>query len=444
MCHLVLSSPRQWISEAMFKTSSTPLMNRTGSAFVVTRLLGFMVVVLIAFLAIGLNLVVLPLHVHQDLGLSTFVVGLVSGSQFGAALLSRVWAGTYSDTRGAKRAVIAGLLGAGSAGLVYVLSLAFARSPVASVSVLLVGRAILGASESFIITGALAGGLGAAGPRQTGKVMAWIGTAMYAAFTLGAPLGTMLYESAGFVAIALATIALPLVSLLIVAPMHAVTASVAQRPSVAKVITAVWVPGVGLALSSAGFGAVMVFVALLFAARGWTLAWLPITAFAAAFILARVLLGHLADRLGGAKVALVSVLIEATGLAIIWRAPTASVAVIGAVLTGLGYSLIYPAFGLEAVRRAPAGSQGLATGAYTSFLDLALGIASPLMGLLGAHAGLDTVFLASALCVLGAAVVALRLLRPPQRRIFDESASPSGVRVPGSCATFHASSSDRT
>jgi len=52
-----------------------------------------MAVVLIAFLIIGLALPVLPLHVHQDLGFGAFIVGLVTGSQFGASLLSRVSAG---------------------------------------------------------------------------------------------------------------------------------------------------------------------------------------------------------------------------------------------------------------------------------------------------------------------------------------------------------------
>src|SRR6185436_9091343 len=41
----------------------------------------------------GVALPVLPLHVHGGLGLGTFVVGLVTGSQFVASLVSRVWAG---------------------------------------------------------------------------------------------------------------------------------------------------------------------------------------------------------------------------------------------------------------------------------------------------------------------------------------------------------------
>jgi MFS family permease len=81
-----------------------------------TALLPIMGAVFIAFLVIGMGMPVLPLHVHQGLALSTFIVGLVAGTQFGAAILSRVWAGRYADESGAKRAVIAGLVIAAGGG----------------------------------------------------------------------------------------------------------------------------------------------------------------------------------------------------------------------------------------------------------------------------------------------------------------------------------------
>lgn len=49
-------------------------------------------------------------------------------------------------------------------------------------------------------------------------------------------------------------------------------------------------------------------------------------------------------------------------------------------------------------------------GAYTAFLDLTLGLASPALGLIGGVAGLGTVFLASTLSVLCAAPIAMHLL----------------------------------
>jgi predicted MFS family arabinose efflux permease len=98
-------------------------------------------------------------------------------------------------------------------------------------------------------------------------------------------------------------------------------------------------------------------------------------------------------------------------LALIWIAPFSTLALAGAAITGFGYTLVYPGFGVEAVRRAPAENRGLATGAYTAFLDLALGVANPALGLVAARAGVSAVFLVSALVVLSAAVLALRLTR---------------------------------
>jgi hypothetical protein len=54
-------------------------------------------------------------------------------------------------------------------------------------------------------------------------------------------------------------------------------------------------------------------------------------------------------------------------------------------------------------------------GAYTAFLDLSLGLASPALGLVATHAGLGSVFLVSTLVVLSGAVVAMRLLAAPAR-----------------------------
>src|SRR5881296_4018560 len=214
----------------------------------VADLLPIMGVLFIAFLIIGLAMPVLPLHVHQGLGLSTFVVGLVAGSQFAASLFSRLWAGRHSDSRGAKHAVVAGLLLAAVAGLLYLLSLRFVSKPEISVTILLLGRALLGAGESFIITGAQSWGLALSGAQNTGKVLAWMGTAMYAAFALGAPAGTTLYGSFGFTAIALATTIVPLAALLLVASLRRVAPTARSRPAFSKVVSAVWLPGAGLPL----------------------------------------------------------------------------------------------------------------------------------------------------------------------------------------------------
>lgn len=358
-------------------------------------------VVFIGFLIVGFAMPVLPLHVHDGLGMSSFVVGLVAGSQFVASLLSRVVAGQFSDSRGPKRAVAIGLIGATFSGGLYLLSLAFRETPVMSVGVLLVGRALLGAAESFIITGALGWGFGLAGVTHTGKVIAWVGSAMFAAFAVGAPMGNVLYASFGFFGVAVATLAMPLATLVMLTRAPTVPARQAKKASASRVLSSTLLPGAGLAASSLGFGAITAFVSLLYMHNGWGAGWQAFSAFAVALILMRALFGHLPDKLGGPKVAMVSILIEGAGQLLLWMASSATVALLGAALTGLGYALVYPAFGTEVVRKAPPDSKGLAMGSYTACLDLTLGVGSPLLGVVGGHAGLPSVFLVSA----GAAVV---------------------------------------
>src|SRR6266704_3334518 len=209
-----------WTNKEPFSMALMTSPEQVTTPSLTAALLPIMGVVFVAFLVIGVAMPVLPLHVHQGLGLSTFVVGLVAGSQFAASLVSRVWAGRHADSRGAKHTVVVGLVAAAAAGLLYLLSLRFVSTPATSVTILLLGRALLGAGESFIVTGAQSWGLTLAGPQNTGKVLAWMGTAMYAAFALGAPAGTALYAGYGVAAIALATTLVPLATLMLVWPLR--------------------------------------------------------------------------------------------------------------------------------------------------------------------------------------------------------------------------------
>ena len=112
-------------------------------------------------------------------------------------------------------------------------------------------------------------------------------------------------------------------------------------------------------------------------------------------------------------------------------APVPSVVRSLAPITGTGYSLVYPGFGLEAVRHAPPEAKGLAMGAITAFLDLALGVAAPALGLVADHSGLSSVFLVSTIVTLAAAVVAMRLRRAPSAARFDTEILMQGTVLYG-------------
>lgn len=385
-------------------------------------LLPITIAVFLGFLTIGMQMPVLPLHLHQRLGMGPLVIGLVVGWQFVVALLSRAWAGNLADMRGPKRAVMIGCLLAASSGLVYLASLGFVDAPVTSVWMVVIGRALLALGESLIATGALGWSFGLVGPQNAGKVMVWIGIAIYGAYALGAPFGVAVNSQWGFAGIAVAVAIVPFLALAVTSGVRGVAPSATRRTPFYTALGAVLLPGTGLALSSVGFGLITAFIALLFAVKHWGNASLAFSAFGAAFIGARILFGHLPDKVGGAKVALVSVAIEAVGQLLIWSADSASTAYLGAALTGFGYSLVYPGFGIEAVRRAPPQTRSLAMGAYVAFMDIALGATSPLAGALASAQGLASVYLAGAIAVSLALIVAAVLL---------SRSTPSGATAAG-------------
>src|SRR4051812_12542698 len=234
---------------------------------------------------------------------------------------------------------------------------------------------------------------------------------MYIALAGGAPIGSLLYGAYGFSSIGLATMGIPLLALLLVVQLKSVAPLAHARTDFRKVASAVFLPGVGMAFASLGYGAMIAFAVLDFTERGWQPAWLSFTLFALALILARICFGGLPDRMGGARAAMIFVTLQSAGMALIWLAPSAPLGFAGAALTGFGYAFVYPGLGMEAVHRVPVESRGTAMGVYTAFLDLALGVLSPLLGLLAGVAGLASVFGVSALLALCTAPIAARLRR---------------------------------
>jgi MFS family permease len=366
-------------------------------------------IVFMEFLAMGLPLPILPVHVHGTLGFGSFVVGLAIAAQAWATLSTRHGAGTWSDQRGPRGAALLGLSLSGAAGAAYALSYAV-PSPSASLAVLLAGRVLLGVGESLVVTGALSWGIALAGRERSGVVMAWVGIAMYGALAAGAPLGTWLYARLGFVGMSCAAALAPLAALAVVG----IAPVVRQPPGGARlpfrrVIGLIWLPGLGLMLSALGFGAIAAFSTLRFAKEGWSHAALAMTAFGSAYVIARLLLGRLPDKLGGARVAIASTAVATVGQLAMWLASSGPMAVGAAALTGLGFSLAFPSFGIEAIRRVPPQNRGAALGAYTACFDAALGLGVPVLGMVVAGLGYGAAFGVAALTAFAALSIAVAL-----------------------------------
>jgi MFS family permease len=203
-----------------------------------------------------------------------------------------------------------------------------------------------------------------------------------------------------------ACIATPIIAAIIAIAATSYTTPAGERLPFYRVIGQIWREGLSLMLQGVGLSTLTAFAWLYFAAHAWTHPGLVMTAFGIGFILVRVALGSLPDRLGGYRVGLWSLVTEAVGQAMVWRAPNEITALAGALVTGLGCGLVFPALGVEALKRVLPANRGSAMGAFVAFLDIAYGFAGPAAGLIAGDFGYAAVYsLGGASALLGAALI---------------------------------------
>ena len=357
----------------------------------------------VAYFCIGAPLAILPSYLHLQLGISTLMAGLLVSLQFIATFASRPRAGHLADTIGPRRTVRYGLMACAASGALMMLAAWLRHSLWLSLGTLALSRLTLGTGESLSSTGATLWGIGRVGGEHTARVISWNGVATYSAIAAGAPLGVLAAGAWGFGAVGAIIFLLCCVSLAVATRMESTEPFHGRRLPIGRILAGVTPYGLALALGGTGFGVIATFITLYFVQRGWQGAALSLTVFGSCFVGVRLLFARTIDSYGGFAVAIVSFCIEVAGLALLGLGRSQALAYVACGMVGLGFSLIFPALGVEAANRFPESVRGSVLGVYTAFADLSLFLVGPLAGAVIHGFGYPALFLGTS----GAVAVAL-------------------------------------
>jgi len=393
--------------------AATISMDRSSASGVTLRILPTSLQILLCYFAIGLPMAVLPSVVHLQLHFNTVLAGLAISAQYVATVVSRPQSGRMADSAGARRTVLFGLLICGASGICLFFSGFLMAAPLACLGLILISRLILGYGESWLATGSSLWGIGRVGPEHTAQVISWSGICSYGGLAIGAPVGVWIDRTWGLHGVGVVSVLTSCIGLLTAWPIGEIEIPKGEPLAFRQVLNRVLPHGMSLALATTGFGTIASFMVLFYAHRHWSNAAFALTTFGAFFILARLLFSRSINRWGGFPVAVVCLSVEVAGLACLWIAGQPAVAFAGAALTGFGFSLVFPALGVEAVNRVTVENRGSALGIFTAFADLSLGLTGPLVGLIVAGLGYSPIFLFAGLMAAVALGLTLVLHRHP-------------------------------
>jgi MFS family permease len=389
--------------------TATPPVSSNGGAW---QIISFTSLSFVVYLAIGLPLAILPEYVHMRMGYHASLAGLVVSIQYIATFLSRPWAGRISDRKGAKISVLWGMGACTLSGMLLLTAAVLHRNPAwLSLTSLIASRLVLGVGESLGSTGATLWGISSAGPEHTAKVISYNGVSTYGALALGAPLGVVMETHWGLTSVAILTIIICAIAYVWAALKPPVPVTPGEHLPFRSVLGRVMPHGAGLALGGVGYSALATFVTLFYASRRWDGAALCLTAFGFAFIATRLMFIRTIGTFGGFPVTKVCLVIESFGVLLLWLSVSPWMALGGAALAGAGYSLVFPALGVEAVERVPVENRGTALSVYTVFADVSFFMVGPVAGAVIGAFGYASVFLFAWICVLTALAIVLILAR---------------------------------
>ncbi|MBN9385505.1 MAG: MFS transporter [Chitinophagaceae bacterium] len=379
------------------------------------KIVGYVAFTFLAYFIIGLALPILPVFVTHDLGYSTMIAGIVISTQYIMTFLCRGYAGSIVDKKGPKLAIMRGMIGFTISGAILVMVHLLGGYPAISLAILACTRLITGFGEGLVGSSPINWAILATGEENTARAISFNGIASYGALAAGAPCGVIIQRHFGLGTVGILIVAVGLLGIAYARYKPALKAGAGkQRQPFVKVLRQVAPYGTCMALGGLGFGGISTFITLYYASLHWQGAVLCLCLFSMLFITGRLTFPNAINRFGGLRTSIVCLSVETLGLFVLWQATVPFAAAAGAGLAGLGFSLVYPALGVEAVRLVPSSNKGTALAAYGLFIDLSLGVTGPLLGAFAGHFGMRHIYAFAMLMVLSGLALAIGRYRRPE------------------------------
>jgi len=370
---------------------------------------GVFAATLVAFLAIGAVLPILPRYVQGPLDGGDVAVGIVTGAFAFAAVIGRPIGGRLADRWGRKPVVLLGMAICTAAACLYYLPFGVAG--------IVFARLVLGLGDGWVYTASATWIVDLAPEERRGQAIGMFGMAIWGGLSIGPLFGELLLSIGSYEAVWAFAAATPLIAAAMVARLPETLPGAAPAPAGAPappgpatgprwrawLPEGVALPGSALLLGNIGYAAFAGFVVLHLDEEGIGHGSAAFVAFAVAVVLGRLVLGGIPDRYGARPAALGAGALEASGLVIIALAGSLPVAFAGALVMGLGFSLLFPALAMVAIAAHPPERRGAVLGAFTAFFDIGVGIGGPLAGGIATVAGYPEAFLVAAGCAVVAA-----------------------------------------
>jgi MFS family permease len=186
-------------------------------------------------------------------------------------------------------------------------------------------------------------------------------------------------------------------------------------PSRRLVPPSVLLPGRALALAAVGYAALQGFAVLHLAARGSGHGSYVLVAFGVAYVGTRLVGSRIPDRFGAGRITICCGVGEAAGLVLVGLAHGLTLGVVGGLVAGAGFAILYPALAVLVLDATPEPDRGTAIGAFTSFWDLGLAAGGLVSGAV-ARADLPSTFFVAAVAAVVTAALGVRAVVTATRR----------------------------